>query len=392
MKYDKVTIRGKIYFRFRYWDPHLYKHTKTIYASTLKELKKKYDEFAEMTAAGINEETITFEKFCKNWLYTVHLMDKKPSTKARYDTTFNCHIKDSYFGKIPLQKITAADLQKFYNQKFAEKGENVVKNIHKILRPCVRYAYQNGNILRNFTETVTIPKDLSKTCDKQQKVKPLTLVEQRKLVVALEGHKYFALYNTALDSGMRQGELFALTWADLDFEFLTIRINKTHSYVKDIESNKRVNYITNTKTKKSNRNIPMAQRTRNILMNHLREQKILLFKIGIIQNEDTLVFGTPVNTSLDSSNVLQELKKVYASIGIPDKTFHDLRHTYATRLFELGEPAKTVQELLGHSNVSQTLGTYTHVLEQQKTKTATLIDSIYEDNVNEKKLNLVPFG
>ncbi len=80
----------------------------------------------------------------------------------------------------------------------------------------------------------------------------------------------------------------------------------------------------------------MAQRTRNILMNHLREQKMFLFKIGIIQNEDTLVFGTPVNTPLDSSNVLQELKKVYASIGITDKTFHDLRHTYATRLFELG--------------------------------------------------------
>jgi integrase len=389
MNYDKVTIHGTVYFRYRHWDSVLNKYTKNLYASTLKELKKKYLKYAENITAGVTEETTTFECFCKNWLYTVHLMDKKPSTKSRYDTTFSCHIKDSYFGKIPLQKITAADLQKFYNQKFAEKGENVVKNIHKILRPCVRYAYQNGNILRNFTETVTIPKDLSKACDKQQKVKPLTLVEQRKLVVALEDHKYMALYNTALDSGMRQGEMFALTWADLDFEFLTIRINKTHSYVKDIESNKRINYTTNTKTKKSNRIIPMAQRTRNILIKHLREQKIVLLKIGIIQNEDTLVFGTPVNTSLDSSNVLQELKKVYASIGITDKTFHDLRHTYATRLFELGEPAKTVQELLGHSNVSQTLGTYTHVLEQQKIKTASLIDALYDPP---QKTNVISIG
>jgi len=389
MNYDKVTIHGTVYFRYRHWDSVLNKYTKNLYASTLKELKKKYLKYAENITAGVTEETTTFECFCKNWLYTVHLMDKKPSTKSRYDTTFSCHIKDSYFGKIPLQKITAADLQKFYNQKFAEKGENVVKNIHKILRPCVRYAYQNGNILRNFTETVTIPKDLSKACDKQQKVKPLTLVEQRKLVVALEDHKYMALYNTALDSGMRQGEMFALTWADIDFEFLTIRINKTHSYVKDIESNKRINYTTNTKTKKSNRIIPMAQRTRNILIKHLREQKISLLKIGIIQNEDTLVFGTPVNTSLDSSNVLQELKKVYASIGITDKTFHDLRHTYATRLFELGEPAKTVQELLGHSNVSQTLGTYTHVLEQQKIKTASLIDALYDPP---QKTNVISIG
>lgn len=389
MLYDKVTIHGTVYFRYRFWDPVLNKYTKNLYASTLKELKKKYQNFAENVAAGVVEETTTFETYCKNWLYTVHLMDKKPSTKARYDTSFNCHIKGSYFGKIPMHKITSSDLQKFYNQKFAEKGENVVKNIDKILRPCVRYAHQNGSILRNFTETVNIPKDLSKACDKQQKVKPLTLAEQRKFVSALVGHKYAALYNTAMDTGMRQGELFALTWADLDFEFLTIRINKTHSYVKDIESNKWMNYITNTKTKKSNRIIPMAQRTRNILMNHLKEQKTFLFKIGIIQSEDTLVFGTPVNTPLDSSNVLQELKKVYASIGITDKTFHDLRHTYATRLFELGEPAKTVQELLGHSNVSQTLGTYTHVLEQQKIKTASLIDALYDPP---QKTNVISIG
>ncbi|MEA4805364.1 MULTISPECIES: tyrosine-type recombinase/integrase [Acetobacterium] len=101
------------------------------------------------------------------------------------------------------------------------------------------------------------------------------------------------------------------------------------------------------------------------------------------------VLKTPVNTPIDSSNVLQELKKVYASIGITDKTFHDLRHTYATRLFELGEPAKTVQELLGHSNVSQTLGTYTHVLEQQKIKTASLIDALYDPP---QKTNVISIG
>jgi len=55
-----------------------------------------------------------------------------------------------------------------------------------------------------------------------------------------------------------------------------------------------------------------------------------------------------------------------------------IRHTYATRFFELGEPGKTVQELLGHSNINVTSGTYTHVLEKQKIKTASLIDAIYD--------------
>lgn len=389
MKYDKVKIHGSEYFRYRHWDTVLHKYNKTIYASTLKDLKNKYLNFADMTNAGVSLETITFDKFFKDWLYTVHLMDKKPSTKERYDSTYKNHIRDSYLSKIPLHKISTSDLQEFYNQKFEEKGENVVKNIHKIINPCVRYAFDNGKIMRNFASTVKIPKDLSQVIDKHQKIRPLTIDEQMRLIDALKGHKYAALYNTALDTGMRQGELFALTWADIDFSDLTIRINKNHSCVKDIVTKKQVNYTTNTKTAKSRRVIPLANRTKKILLEHMKEQKIQLLRIGIIQTDDTLVFGSIVNTPLDSSNILKELKKVYTSIGITDKTFHDLRHTYATRLFELGEPAKTVQELLGHSNVNITLGTYTHVLEKQKTKTASLIDALYE---REEKLNVISIG
>lgn len=389
MKYDKVKIHGSEYFRYRHWDTVLHKYNKTIYASTLKDLKNKYLNFADMTNAGVSLETITFDKFFKDWLYTVHLMDKKPSTKERYDSIYKNHISDSYFSKIPLHKISTSELQKFYNQKFEEKGENVVKNIHKIINPCLRYAFDNGKIMRNYASTVKIPKDLSQVIDKHQKIRPLTIDEQMRLIDALKGHKYAALYNTALDTGMRQGELFALTWADIDFSDLTIRINKNHSCVKDIVTKKQVNYTTNTKTAKSRRVIPLANRTKKILLEHMKEQKIQLLRIGIIQTDDTLVFGSIVNTPLDSSNILKELKKVYTSIGITDKTFHDLRHTYATRLFELGEPAKTVQELLGHSNVNITLGTYTHVLEKQKTKTASLIDALYE---REEKLNVISIG
>ncbi|MEL7660387.1 site-specific integrase [Acetobacterium wieringae] len=389
MKYDKVTIRGKVYFRYRHWDPVLQKHVKNIYGSTLKELKKKHDEFCALKTAGVKEEATTFNDFFKNWLYTVHLMDKKPSTKARYDSTYNTHIKDAYFSKIPIQKIVTSDLQIFYNQKFEEKGEYVVKNIHKLISPCVRYAFENGNIVRNFATNVKLPKDLSNAIDKHQKIRPLSFEEQKKFVNAIKGHPYSALFNTALDTGMRQGELFALTWADIDFSDLTIRINKNHSCVKDIITERQVNYTTNTKTAKSRRVIPLANRTKKILIEHMKDQKTQLLRIGIIQTENTLVFGTIVNTPLDSSNILKELKKVYTSIGITDKTFHDLRHTYATRLFELGEPAKTVQELLGHSNVNITLGTYTHVLEKQKTKTASLIDSLYE---MEERTSVISIG
>ena len=69
---------------------------------------------------------------------------------------------------------------------------------------------------------------------------------------------------------------------------------------------------------------------KKVWLERMKEQKVQLFRIGIIQDETTLIFGSIVNTNLDSGNVLKELKKVYISIGITDKTFHDLRHTYAT--------------------------------------------------------------
>ena len=141
------------------------------------------------------------------------------------------------------------------------------------------------------TAKTGISKTLNCAIDKHQKIRPLTIDEQMRLIEALKGHKHAALYNMALDTGMRQGELFALTWADIDFSDLTIRINKNHSCVKDIVTKKQVNYTTNTKTAKSRRVIPLANRTKKILIEHMKEQKIQLLRIGIIQTDDIDFFS-----------------------------------------------------------------------------------------------------
>lgn len=393
MKYDKVTRKGNVYFRWRNWDSVLSKYTKTLYGITLKELKAKVDKFLELENAGVLESDSLFVDFCKDWLYNIHLVDKKPSTKARYDTTFNCHIKESRIGKMKLQEITVNDIQKWYNQIFKKSGENVVKNLHKVIRPCFRFAYKSGYIIRNHGELVTLPRDLKgKTKRKHEKVNPLTMDEQKKFVNVIHDHEYEALFTTALDTGMREGELFALTWADLDLKKQTIRIDKTYSYVKDIELKRRIQIVTDPKTEGSTRVIPMANRTKEILEKHKFEQRKIFLKIGIAQEVDTLVFSTPIATFLDSSNVLKKLKIEYMKIGVTEKTFHDLRHTYATRLFELGEPGKTVQELLGHSSIDITLGTYTHVLDELKEKAVSKIDDIYTEKKEPENPDLKPTG
>ena len=95
--------------------------------------------------------------------------------------------------------------------------------------------------------------------------------------------------------------------------------------------------------------------------------------------DNNLVFCNQYGKYLDSSKIRKELKKILKDNEMSDRKFHDLRHTYATRLFELGEDPKTVQVLLGHSNISITLDTYTHVLESMKKKAASKLNDLYSN-------------
>lgn len=377
MNYDKVKVRDKLKFRYRYWDTVLHKYTKSIYSDTLKELKIRAEAWESENKSGFVENHQMLSKFFKEWLFTVHMVDKKPSTKTRYDSIYRCHILPSYLGKMKIKNIMANDLQKFYNEKTKETSESVCKGIHKLMKPCFRYAKNSGYISIDITEMVKLPKNLSVITKKISKVKPLTFEEQMIFIEDIKGERYQALYNTAIDTGARQGELFALVWNDINFQTNNISINKSLSYVKNLETNLTEKFITDTKTKKSNREIPLPDRLRKILIEHKFNQQHGLNAYGINQDDGTNVFTTPIGTSLESSNILKDLKRLYERIGISKKNFHDLRHTYATRLFELDVPAKTVQVLLGHSDVAITLNTYTHVLEKQKIKTASLIDAIY---------------
>ena len=174
------------------------------------------------------------------------------------------------------------------------------------------------------------------------------------------------LFITALDTGLRQGELFALTWKDIDLDNAYININKSYKTVRNIETGIYEGIVQTPKTNKSIRTIPIPEPLVNKLKQYRLSQMDLKLKMGNLYNDNKLVFCNMFGKYLDSENVLKRFKKMLNEMDLQDMKFHDLRHTFATRLFELGEEAKTVQELLGHSNISITLDTYTHVLDSMK--------------------------
>lgn len=98
-----------------------------------------------------------------------------------------------------------------------------------------------------------------------------------------------------------------------------------------------------------------------------------------LYQDNNLVFCNIYGKYLDGSNVRKTFKRILKKNEISERKFHDLRHTYATRLFELGENPKTVQKLLGHSTISITLDTYTYVLDSMKEKAVSKLNSLYTD-------------
>jgi integrase len=375
--YTKKTKNGKEYYFYRLRHKNL-KKAKDIYDLTVKGLSAKIKAATIELDQGIAGNREYFGEYLKEWLYNTHMMNKKPSTKERYDGIFRNYIEDSPLYTIKLCDLTALDVQGYYKD-LIKKGKTVsnVKFIHKLVAPCIRYAYNSNKLIKDFSKAIILPKDLDNV-DRSEFVNPFTVDEQKAFMKAIEGDDLEILYITALDTGMRQGELFALTWKDIDFINKKIRITKTYKVVRNIETGKQEGLINEPKSNQRIRTIPIPAHILKRLRQYRTDQKEHKLKMANIYNDNNLVFCNIFGNYLDSSNVLKIMKKILDKNNIQEKRFHDLRHTYATRLFELGENPKTVQKLLGHSSLAITLDTYTHVLDAMKEQAVSKIDDLYE--------------
>ena len=379
--YRKKIKNGKEYYFFRLKHENLEK-PKDIYATNIKELEKKIKEARAKLDANLIKTDKTYKEILEYWLYEVKFQDIKNTSKEVYDKVYKKHIQNSKIMKIKINKLKKEDMQSFYNIiKNKNIGESIIKIIKIEIQGSIRFAYENELIIKDFSKLVTAPKIRKRTFE-SKKIKFFTEEEEKIFIKEIEWERLELLYILALSTGARQSELLALTWNDINFNKNYIRINKIAKYQQIITKEKRSKYqaiIQTPKTEKSIRIVPFPESIKSKIYSYKKEQEEILGNI----NKNNLIFCNIEGKYINGNNVYMNFKRILKRINkekniLPNITFHDLRHTYATRLFEKGVNPKIVQEILGHSNISITLNTYTHVSEEIKKEVSEKINNIFK--------------
>lgn len=348
---------------------------KSVYGNTRKEVKEKITKaLADIqTKTFIAKSDITIEQLGQS------LIDNKFNanriTEATYGRalgTFNI-IKNSDIANIAVQKVEPYQLQDFMNKQ-KNYANSYIDKIYELLGSIFKEAIQRDIIIKNPLTNVLKPK----SSKKDKKIISLTLEEQKAFVSALEDEQYKNIFLVALHSGMRIGEILALTPKDIDFDNNLIHITKT--LTKD--RNGKVKIGETTKTYESTRDIPITSLLKPILRdcmaNYISNENNLLFchSKGLIIAPSTInsqfkrickdakIKVITVKKKTNKKNENGEYK--YVDLKTSTVNTHMLRHTYATRCIEAGVPAEVLQRLLGHKNISITINTYTTIFNKFK--------------------------
>ena len=287
------------------------------------------------------------------WLYQNHCHAIKDNTILRYQCTINCHI-NPLMGEMNVEDITARDLQRIINEiknNISERtnrhlSNSTINNIIAVLKLAFNYAVDFDIIDVNPTLKIhNFP------VKREEAVKAFTKEEQIKIeryIDKLHNDEYFC-YILVLYTGLRIGEMLALTWNDINLASGLINIDKTFFRFKE-ESGHWKYHVGSPKTDHSIRQIPIP----SFLKEKLREIKRKKISKYVISKND----GSP----LDDKLIVYRYKMLLRHARVRYLNFHCLRHTFATRALEAHMDIKTLSEILGHANAAITLNIYVHSL------------------------------
>lgn len=286
----------------------------------------------------------------KEWLKLYIKVSTKERTYNKYQQQVNKYIAP-ILGEYEMEKLTATELQKF-SASLTERGlaANTINGVISVLKSSLKKAVVLGITDKQFSDSIVRPKIRGK------KIVCFSKEEQKKIEQYIFDKQKPKLFGVilCLYTGLRIGELLALTWEDIDFQKGMLSVTKTcHDCWKDKHY---VKVFDPPKTQSSDRVIPIPRQLLGCLKALKKQSKCPFVVVGKTE------YGAQVRSYQRTFEIL--LKK----LGIAHKGFHALRHTFATRALEVGMDVKTLSEILGHQNPTITLQRYAHSMIEHKTE------------------------
>jgi integrase len=343
---------------------------KSLYGKTRKEVQDKLRVTLKDVDAGIDVQAAgqSVGAFLDRWLADVVAPTLAPKTVSSYTEITRRHIVPT-LGRVPLGKLTPADVQRLLRAKEAEGlSPRTVAYVRAVLRVALNRALKWGMVSRNAAALADAPRAVRverRPWDREQAVAFLK---------AAEGSRLMALFQTATESGMRLGEVLGLRWQDIDLDRGELRVRRVlqrvaaghvrpeYEVAGGGEMGNSVLVLKEPKTAASRRTLHLSPNLIAVLRAHNDRQRFEERVSGSSWEATDLVFTNRDGGPMEGRNVLREFKRLLKAAGLPDQRFHDIRHCAASLMLAQGVPARVVMDQLGHTQISTTLDLYSHVM------------------------------
>lgn len=356
---------------------------KSFYGKSEAATRKKLREYRKNTPV---DTKLYSEALLGEYVYDYLLNYKygkiKDSSYDILERVYNNQIKCYEISTKKLKDITPKDMQTYLDLLNTKYSTSIIKKVLEILSPALKLAVINDMVKFNVLDFVAMPRKQPVIGMIEEKEEPVYTEDEANKLTDIcmkfygeslrntRRYRYAPSYVLLLNTGMRVGEMCALTWKDVDLDKRTITINKTQTLINNRErfesDNKKVSIITSTKTARSNRVIPVNDTSYYILVELKKRQK----ECGI---KSDYVIASPEGNMMITRVVEQTFKRICEENGIQCKGVHALRHTFGSLLLMKGVDVKVVSEILGHSTVKFTYDRYIHLLNNIKAQSINLI-------------------
>ena len=345
---------------------------KSAFAKTQKSALKQLHQLIELYRdVDLTEDCrMTLGEWLDKWLDEYMIFTIRESTLDSYRAMVKNQVKPFIGGK-QIASLTTADMQKFYN-KIKKEGRvrehpihgktlagSMVRGVHMMLHEALDTAVKERLIAKNPTNGTTVPK-----CNYPEK-QILGDSQLDTFLEAIKGEEYWdAFFYVEVMTGLRRGEICGLKWQDINFEENKLQVKRSVSVKKGGGVS-----IGETKTETGVRSILMPPSVADVLQN--RKQTAIT----------EWVFPNFIHPEqpISPATAYRKLKIILKHAGLPLIRFHDLRHTFATHATHGGVDPKTLAGILGHTNASFTLDTYTHVTSDMQKAASNIVGNIMQN-------------